>query len=50
MLNGKKILVVEDEKDTLVLLAEGLRRLDLKSKLPLTVKMLSRRSKILCLI
>jgi DNA-binding response OmpR family regulator len=30
MLNGKKILVVEDEKDTLVLLAEGLRRLDFK--------------------
>ncbi len=30
MFNGKKILVVEDEKDTLVLLAEGLRRLDFK--------------------
>ncbi len=30
MFNGKKILVVEDEKDTLVLLAEGLRRFNFK--------------------
>ncbi len=30
MLNGKKILVVEDEKDTLLLIAEGLRRFDFK--------------------
>ena len=28
MIAGKKILVVEDEKDTLALLADGLRRLD----------------------
>jgi len=28
MIKGRKILVVEDEKETLVLLADGLRRLD----------------------